>query len=137
MPPEHITPGLAAEASEGPAPPLLLVVEDETLLALDLVDKLAAMGCAVLGPAATVRDAHDLLDSATPDAAVLDINLGGETVTPVAERLREMGLPYVLVTAYSPSADEPMALANVPRLTKPVRDLVLRQALTSILSRPP
>ena len=81
--------------------PLVLVVEDEFLLALDLELVLERHGFRVLGPTATVAQALRLLeDGEPPDVALLDVNLKGEMVTPVAEALRARGVPFVLASAY-------------------------------------
>ena len=78
------------QASGVPPPDgrLVLVVEDEFLIALDLEQLLRRHGWRVLGPAATVAVALRLLRGAMPDVALLDVNLGGELVTPVAAELR-------------------------------------------------
>ena len=78
----------------------MLVVEDEFLIAMDLELLLQEHGCRVLGPAATVAEALRLLQGETPDVALLDINLQGELVTPVAEELRARGVLFVLASAY-------------------------------------
>ncbi|ANL38257.1 MULTISPECIES: response regulator [Rhizobium] len=78
----------------------VLVVEDEFIIAHQLQDALEAGGFLVLGPAATVTEAIDLINSERPDAAVLDFNLGRENVVPVALHLRTLKVPYVLATAY-------------------------------------
>jgi CheY-like chemotaxis protein len=67
----------------------LLLVEDEYLLALYLSEMLEDLGAQVLGPVASVADALELIDKAPEiDAAILDVNLAGEAVFPVADRLR-------------------------------------------------
>src|SRR5687768_10546420 len=78
----------------------ILVVEDEALVAWDLESTLHAAGLNVLGPVASVKAALDLLRKSRPDAAILDVNLHGELVTPVARQLRTMNVPFVLSTAY-------------------------------------
>src|SRR5215212_8822543 len=67
---------------------LVLVVEDEFLIAMDLELLLRRHGWRVLGPAATVAEALRLLADERPDVALLDLNLRGELATPVAEELR-------------------------------------------------
>lgn len=57
-------------------------------------------GYQVLGPAPSVRVALGLLQRERPDAAVLDVNLAGERVTPVAEVLRRMSIPFILASGY-------------------------------------
>lgn len=79
----------------------ILVVEDEALVAMGLVQTLEQAGYHVLGPASTVAMALALLKQARPDAAVLDVNLAGERVTPVAEVLKAMAIPFVLASGYS------------------------------------
>ncbi|WP_343039140.1 response regulator [Propylenella binzhouense] len=82
----------------------ILVVEDEFLIAMELDLTLRRAGYAVLGPAASVRVALDLLQRGYPDAAILDVDLAGERVTPVAEVLRRMSIPFILASGYG-SAD--------------------------------
>ena len=78
----------------------ILVVEDELLTAMELDDTLRSAGYQVLGPAANVSAALELLRDERPDAAVLDVNLAGEWVTPVAEVLRAMSVPFILSSGY-------------------------------------
>jgi CheY-like chemotaxis protein len=98
----------------------VLVVEDEYLIADEVCHELRQAGARVLGPVPNVRDALDLI-AATPgiDAALLDVNLGGETVYPVADALRLLGVPFVLCTGYDAWA-LPAAYRNAPRVEKPV-----------------
>ncbi len=96
----------------------ILVVEDEALVAMLVEDALLDAGALVIGPAATVREAIALLDREEPHAAVLDMNLAGETSTPVADVLAARGVPFVVATGYG--ADGlPHAHAAVPVLAKP------------------
>ena len=125
------------QASGVPPPPgrLVLVVEDEVLIALDLERLLRRHGWRVLGPAATVAAAVRLLDREAPDAALLDVNLRGERVTPVAAALRARGVPFVLASAYGRAQLTAEVLAGAPNVGKPanVRRLLaaLAQALRS------
>lgn len=99
---------------------LILVVEDEMFIALDLAATLEDEGYRVLGPAATVADALDLLGEQRPNAALLDVNLRGEMVTPVARLLRQMGVPFVLASAYARTElPDDEALTGAPYLGKP------------------
>lgn len=98
----------------------VLVVEDEYLLAAEICGELAAAGAQVVGPAATVAAALRLLDGdATLDAAILDVNLGGEFVFPVADVLRARGVPFVFCTGYDDWA-LPSLHRGTPRCEKPV-----------------
>jgi len=66
-----------------------------------------------------------LLDSETPTLAILDVNLGEETSLPVAERLADLGVPFLFATGYGEQLDLPDRFAAVPIAQKPynVRDL--------------
>ncbi len=80
--------------------PRILVVEDEYLIALELDDQLKAAGYRVIGPVADVDGALKALKADRPDAAVLDVNLAGEWVTPVAQVLQAMSVPFILTSGY-------------------------------------
>jgi CheY-like chemotaxis protein len=81
----------------------VLVVEDEALVALQLEDMLSELGCTVVGPASRVGQGLDLLGTETVDAAVLDLNVAGELVYPVAKSLADQGCPFIFVTGYGAS----------------------------------
>ena len=81
----------------------VLVVEDEALVALQLEDMLSELGCRVVGPASRVGQGLDLLTTETVDAAVLDLNVAGELVYPVAKSLADQGHPFIFVTGYGAS----------------------------------
>lgn len=82
---------------------LILIVEDDWLIAIDLVGTLEEHGFEVLGPAPSVAVALQLIEEQSPDAAVLDVNLGHELVTPVARRLCGRGVPFVLASGCTPA----------------------------------
>jgi DNA-binding response OmpR family regulator len=101
-------------------PQTVLVVEDEFFIAIELESVLTRSGFDVLGPASSVDQALDLLKSQRPDAAVLDVTLGGEKVTPVAVLLKQWGVPFVLASASDPAElARHDVLANVLNLGKP------------------
>ena len=79
----------------------ILVVEDEPLLAMTLKDVLTASGCAVVGPASTLELGMRLIEKEAVDGAILDVNLRGEMVFPLADALAERSIPFVYVTGYS------------------------------------
>jgi len=78
----------------------VLVVEDEVLVAWLLEDMLAEIGCAVIGPAGSVKQALAMIDAEAIDVAVLDVNLNGEMSYPIADALAARGVPFVFVTGY-------------------------------------
>jgi two-component system, response regulator PdtaR len=128
-------PGPTPEPASRGRGPLVLVVEDEFLLAMDLELLLEGHGYRVLGPAATVAEALRLLAAATPDAALLDVNLRGEMVTPVAGRLRALGVPFVLASAYDRPELAAAELAGAPNVGKPTNERRLLAALARTVGR--
>ncbi len=99
---------------------IVLVVEDEFLIAMELESVLTRGGFEVLGPASSVGQALELLRSHRPDAAVLDVTLNGEKITPVAVLLKTWGVPFVLASASDPAElARHDVLADVPNLGKP------------------
>jgi two-component SAPR family response regulator len=110
--------------------PGVLVVEDEFMVALDIQAMLKSNGYRVLGPAGTVDAALRLLAHEQPDLAVLDVNLNGHPVVPVARRLRSLEIPFVLVSAYvSFDFDDSEVLAEVENVGKPFTERQLLAAL--------
>ncbi len=86
----------------------ILVVEDEYLIADLLASDLADAGAIVLGPVGSLGDAFELIgEGALIDAAVLDVNLGGELVYPAADKLVESAVPFVFTTGYDPLSIPP------------------------------
>jgi CheY-like chemotaxis protein len=98
---------------------LVLIVEDEFLVALDMETILNDAGFDVLGPAGSVAEALRLVESNRQlDAALLDNNLNGETAGPVAAALRDRGVPFAFVTG-NDRASLPVAFADAPLVRKP------------------
>jgi CheY-like chemotaxis protein len=79
----------------------ILVVEDEALIAIMLAEMLGDLGARVIGPACTVAAGLSLAEAEVLDAAVLDINVGGERVDVIAELLVKRGVPIVFATGYA------------------------------------
>jgi len=109
--------------------PRVLVVEDEFFIALDIGRQLSDAGFEVVGPAASVAKA--LAAEPGCDVAVLDVNLGGETSEPVAQKLREQGKPFVVLSGYSDSRLP--WFGEAPLLSKPVGTTELTAALHGCL----
>jgi PAS domain S-box-containing protein len=106
----------------------ILLVEDEAFVAMMMRDLIADFGFRVVGPFGTVTDALEALDRHQLVGAVLDVNLAGEKIYPVAEQLFGRGVPFVFVTGYASDAIEDR-FAGVPVLQKPVDGTALRRAL--------
>lgn len=96
----------------------LLVVEDEAMIAFALEDLLTDLGCEVVGPVFRVRDAMQLAREAVIDGAILDVNIAGEEVFPVADILEARGIPFIFTTGYGTAGLRPSDLGH-PVLQKP------------------
>jgi len=114
----------------------LLVVEDEALVAMMVEDMLTDLGCVVVDVAGTVSRGLTVVGDPglALDGAVLDVNLGGEKVYPVAEVLTARGVPFIFATGYGISGIAP-AYAHVPALAKPYETRALESLLTAALRR--
>jgi CheY-like chemotaxis protein len=114
------------------AQPRILVVEDEFLLACTLQEDLRERGYDVLGPYNSLAEAFTAARRETFDAAVLDVNLGGTMVYPLADELTQRGIPVIFLSGYG-FGIIPQRLAAHPRLAKPsdpdLLDRALRRAM--------
>ncbi|PZX18811.1 CheY-like chemotaxis protein [Palleronia aestuarii] len=110
----------------------VLVVEDETFVALDLVMQLEDEGFECYEPCSSVDGALEFLETNDPDIAILDANLRGETPRRIAEALRSKGIPFVYVSGYGwdyISRQLPVA----PLVAKPVRMTFLLNEMSAAL----
>ena len=108
----------------------VLTVEDEMIVAWLLEDMLRDLGCSVIGPAGSVKQALAMIEAEAIDVAVLDVNLNGEMSYPIADALAARGVPFVFVTGY----DKGRILdgyQSFPVLQKPFH----RSELSDILAR--
>lgn len=110
----------------------ILLVEDDFLVALDTIELLEGTGCLVVGPAASLTAALELARSEPLDAAVLDINVAGEMIWPVAEGLERRGVPFLFLSAYVGQNVIPAPFASVPRLGKPAEKSRLLSGLAAM-----
>lgn len=111
----------------------VLLVEDELLIAQMLRGMLEDLGCVVVGPAARVAEALDLIDVEPVDGAVLDICLNRQFSYPVADALRVRDVPFLFSTGYQPERVRPEYQA-CPILQKPYRTAELERALRALFS---
>jgi len=112
---------------------LILVVEDDPLIALDLKATLEHAGVVVLGPAGRVRDAMLLAEKSLPVAAVLDVRLEVGTGLPLAQWLAERDIPFLFQTSDPTLIDA--AYSAAPVLRKPFRPEQLIAATAALLSQ--
>jgi CheY-like chemotaxis protein len=114
----------------------VLVVEDEAMVAMLVEDMVLDFGSEIVGPASRIDEALRLAQHAELDAAILDINVGGALVFPVAEVLRERGIPVIFATGYGSEALPPRFRDN-PSLPKPFKYQSLADALRKALADQP
>lgn len=113
----------------------ILVAEDEYLMASDIERELAGSGAQVLGPVSSLEQALILIEEhGHVDAALLDVNLQGESVFPVADILKERGVPFLFLTGYDRSAI-PTRFGDVFRAEKPIGLRDIRDYLASVIDK--
>jgi ActR/RegA family two-component response regulator len=114
-----------------------LIVEDDNVLAMHLAGELAAQGATVIGPAATVAEALDVIASSELDVAIVDINLGGKAAFPVADALADRRVPFVFATGYLIADYIPARHTKVRRFEKPTAPGVICRGLEEALLAKP
>src|SRR5258708_34173804 len=107
----------------------VLIVEDDNILAITLAEEFAAEGAKVIGPAATVTDALDVIERTDLDGAIVDINLRGKAAFPVADALADRHIPFVFATGYLVPGHIHSRHADVRRFVKPAAPGVICHAL--------
>ncbi|HVU29189.1 MAG TPA: response regulator [Sphingomicrobium sp.] len=114
----------------------VLIVEDEYFMADDLAKALKAAGAVTVGPVGSLKEANALLGRGSVDAAILDINLGGEMAYPLIERLRASNIPCFIVSGYG---EDSLAesVRGIPTFEKPVAQSTIVSMIRDVLSRTP
>jgi CheY-like chemotaxis protein len=114
----------------------VLFVEDEALVAMLVEDMLHDLGVEVVGPACKIEHALALAREAEIEAAVLDINIGGQSTYPVADVLRDRGIPIIFATGYGSSA-LPERFQGTPTLHKPFVQSHFEEVIQAALAQSP
>ena len=112
---------------------VILVVEDEFLVALNAETTLRQLGCTVLGPVGSRMEATRLVEQTRPDLVLLDLNLRDGPATELARALRDAAIPFLLTTGYA-ELPENDVLRAAPRLDKPYSDDTLIVSLRRLLA---
>jgi DNA-binding response OmpR family regulator len=111
----------------------VLLVEDEAVTGLDLTQLLESHGAEVVGPIGRVAAAVSCIESATIDCAILDVQLGTEDVSPVADLLAHADVPFIFVTAYDSQGLRARHPSH-PVVGKPYRRREIVAALSAALA---
>lgn len=109
----------------------ILVVDDEPLIAAMLREWLEELGCEAVGPAQSVSGALDLIEGVELDGAILDVSLGRENCYPVADALRERGIPFAFVTGHGSQEIDPRYQEAII-LAKPFRFEAMKKAVAQL-----
>jgi len=109
----------------------VLVVEDEMMVSMLIEDMLDDLGCKVVGPVARLDEALALAKDAELDCAVLDVNLGGQPIFPLADFLRAKGAPFAFATGYGDAGLRDVDKGS-PVLQKPFRETDLARILSQL-----
>ncbi|MGE7157491.1 response regulator [Methylorubrum rhodesianum] len=112
----------------------VLVVEDEYFIAWDMGDSLQRAGADVAGPVPDAEQALAAIEANTLDAAILDVNLKGDTVYAVADRLSTSGIPYLFATGEVEIADR-SDYRSRPKLEKPILSDELLRAVGKLFAQ--
>ena len=113
----------------------VFLVEDEAMIRMMVADMLEELGHSVAAEAGQLDKATELARSTDFDVAILDVNLGGKIITPVAELIASRGLPFIFATGYG-AAGVPEELRDRPALQKPFEIQALAEALNLIQRGP-
>ena len=111
----------------------VLLVEDEVIVALELSMELEDRGAEVVGPAHSLPEAQVLAEEGGIDAAILDVDLQGKDVYPVAERLMRAGVPFVFHTGHGDRSELRRRFDGAVVCTKPTLSEELVETLASIM----
>jgi CheY-like chemotaxis protein len=115
----------------------ILVVEDDFVIARLLADMLGDHGASVVGPVGRLPRALALIDHEPIDAAVLDINLAGTMVFPLASELNRRSVPFLFATGYADRVSYPSDLQDTVEVRKPYSETQLLDALERVLRQRP
>ena len=111
----------------------IFLVEDEGLIRMMLAEMIGELGHRVVAEAGNIQDAQVLAETAIFDLAILNINIDGSSIVPVAEIIDRRGLPFLFISGYG-SAARPEAFIERPALQKPVSTSILGETINAILA---
>jgi CheY-like chemotaxis protein len=112
----------------------ILVVEDESMVAMMIEDMLEDLGHKVVATSGRMPDASKLVAAASADLAILDVNLNGEETYPLADSLAARAIPFIFATGYGSSGIK-ADWSGVPVLQKPFQSRELAVAISLAIRR--
>jgi len=110
----------------------VLLVEDEVMIRMMVADMLDELGYRIAGEAGDVDEAVRLVQATDFDIAILDVNVNGKVISPVAEALQLRGLPFIFATGYGVQG-LPEKFRDCPALQKPFQVETLARAIEDVL----
>ena len=114
------------------SPPMrILVVEDDFLISVLIESILADLGCTIVGPIGSVPAAIALVETESLAGALLDVNVDGEPVYPVADVLAARRIPFLFITGYTRAELAPPH-NDAPALEKPFDETTLTNAVRTV-----
>lgn len=111
----------------------ILVVEDQSLIALDMENTLRELGAEHIHLASSAPEAFEMIERSKPHLAILDFNLGDRTSENIAELLLKLRIPFLLTTGYSDRVLIPEKLRDVTIVRKPISNSAVAAAINSVL----
>jgi len=110
----------------------ILLVEDEVMIRMMVADMLEELGYTIVGEAGDIDEGVRLVQVTDFDIAILDVNVNGRVISPVAEAVQMRGLPFVFATGYG-SQGVPEKFRDRPTLQKPFQIETLANTIESVL----
>jgi DNA-binding response OmpR family regulator len=110
----------------------VLLVEDEVMIRMMVADMLEELGYAIAGEAGDIDEAVRLVQATDFDIAILDVNVNGKVISPVAEAVELRGLPFVFATGYG-AQGLPEKFRDRPAIQKPFQMETLARTIETIL----
>ena len=116
--------------------PRILLLDDEPLISMLVEDWLRELGCEVVGPARSVQEGLEFVGTSPLDAAILDVNLGGQNCYPVAKALRIKDIPFAFATGDG-GVDVESGFVDPILLPKPFDFEAVKSTLAALLAKAP
>jgi CheY-like chemotaxis protein len=114
----------------------ILVVEDQSLIAMEMQERLENAGAVVVGPVGRIQRGLSSAEKEPLDAALLDVDLNGERCWPIADALVSRSIPFAFTTGFAANIVMPDRFVKHPVITKPCSERDVLAILEELLARP-